>query len=724
MSWFGFEQVPSTFTVQQVSLDIYGCCWGSDITVTLNNGVTNDTVGPISMDTTYDIYASPYWVHYNVTSLFANNVTELNSAKLQIILDYIQGGLNQEFMIDGVCLQLYSTAYPITFGATPTTTTATANIYLSGASTTLYCEWYSVTNSLSSYVVYENNTGPFDPHNGTLSRSLAWGNYTIPSLDSQSSDVVAYYFGCNDSANNWYYTETHYINLQYSGYNATCFDFVGSSSVNGQRHSYGRATFWSPNTGLYWTFWSNTSDDSVYATSPNGKSWTYDNNVTDICETGIIGNGQIYYYLETRGSTDYIHYIFTNESQYGNIVTRMGQLNANSTITWLTTSDQIAVPFDQNSVQMSGGFGYMYQVGICTDPRGDVFVQYVDHTATSTYVMNITCSLNTNGVWSTDTADGYPKTLNTFNVVTSGYPLPMPNNNSVYCVMNPTSARPLGEYLSNNALQGLQDIGSVNDSAEPRSFSSVSYDGNVAFTFTDANTNVDFCWRNYTTGSWQVNNTVLASGIGVTWQGTGDFPNICYDGYDGLLYVGWWCADRCYFCDLNTTTFAVSQLQILLTVSQYQPNVDPNTILPYANGKSVLYIMNLVPLNAAGTYYEYSYVFNFAPMSRRVSGGNPHLLLTVEPEQRSYVGNQSVTLDVSVLNQLNPSLNSTLTLTVTGPGDYYYFDFQTINVTANSVDEYSFTWIVPNVAGTYYVEVGLVPPQLTAYDAAWLQVAA
>jgi parallel beta-helix repeat protein len=100
-----------------------------------------------------------------------------------------------------------------------------------------------------------------------------------------------------------------------------------------------------------------------------------------------------------------------------------------------------------------------------------------------------------------------------------------------------------------------------------------------------------------------------------------------------------------------------------------------------------------------------------------------HLLLTLDPDQTTYVQSQSVTIRVNVLNQLNPRLSSTLTLTVTGPGDYYYFDFQTINVAANAMSEYSFTWSVPAVAGTYVVEVGLVPPRLTAYDAAWLEVA-
>jgi uncharacterized protein YfaS (alpha-2-macroglobulin family) len=99
-----------------------------------------------------------------------------------------------------------------------------------------------------------------------------------------------------------------------------------------------------------------------------------------------------------------------------------------------------------------------------------------------------------------------------------------------------------------------------------------------------------------------------------------------------------------------------------------------------------------------------------------------HLVLTENPTQATYTRGQSVTFTVNVLNQLSRRLNSTLTLTVTGPRGYYYFDSQTVNVTADSVGEYSFTWSVPAVAGTYAAEVSLVPPQLTAYDAAWLKI--
>jgi hypothetical protein len=45
-----------------------------------------------------------------------------------------------------------------------------------------------------------------------------------------------------------------------------------------------------------------------------------------------------------------------------------------------------------------------------------------------------------------------------------------------------------------------------------------------------------------------------------------------------------------------------------------------------------------------------------------------------------------------------------------------------VAVGANEVKDYSFNWVVPDVAGTYIVEVGLVPAQLTAYDTTWLKV--
>lgn len=97
-----------------------------------------------------------------------------------------------------------------------------------------------------------------------------------------------------------------------------------------------------------------------------------------------------------------------------------------------------------------------------------------------------------------------------------------------------------------------------------------------------------------------------------------------------------------------------------------------------------------------------------------------YLLLTVEPSQATYFGGQELTFAVNVFNLLNPPFESTLT--VTGPGDYYVFDFERIGVAADAVGEFGFGWVVPDVAGTYVVEVSLVPPLLAAYDAVWLEV--
>ncbi len=99
-----------------------------------------------------------------------------------------------------------------------------------------------------------------------------------------------------------------------------------------------------------------------------------------------------------------------------------------------------------------------------------------------------------------------------------------------------------------------------------------------------------------------------------------------------------------------------------------------------------------------------------------------NLLLTTEPNQTTYTKHQPVTFTVNVLNQLNPALQSTLTLTITGPNGYHYYDFQPVSVASGAVSEYGFDWVIPSVTGTYVVETSLAPTLLTAYDTVWLRV--
>jgi hypothetical protein len=161
--------------------------------------------------------------------------------------------------------------------------------------------------------------------------------------------------------------------------------------------------------------------------------------------------------------------------------------------------------------------------------------------------------------------------------------------------------------------------------------------------------------------------------------------------------------------------------------SQFQFDYANHRIRIPVNKGGLTFIYGSTPVSynfpANGVYdVQFSSDWNQIISVKDRSSQTAYLLLTVEPDEPAYTRGQSLTVNVDVFNQLNPSLDATLTLTFTGPSNYYYFDFQSINVTADTTSEYSFSWDIPDVAGTYVMEAGLVPPQLTAYDVAWLKV--
>ena len=116
--------------------------------------------------------------------------------------------------------------------------------------------------------------------------------------------------------------------------------------------------------------------------------------------------------------------------------------------------------------------------------------------------------------------------------------------------------------------------------------------------------------------------------------------------------------------------------------------------------------------------YEWSIVHSYY---MGMSNSAVYLLLTVEPNRAVYSKGQALTVCVTVFNDNGPALESSLTLTATGPEKYGFYDMQPVSVAAGEVREYSFSWDVPDVAGSYMVEASVVPPQLTAYDAVWLE---
>jgi subtilisin family serine protease len=219
-------------------------------------------------------------------------------------------------------------------------------------------------------------------------------------------------------------------------------------------------------------------------------------------------------------------------------------------------------------------------------------------------------------------------------------------------------------------------------------------------------------------GSWKTPVRVSTySGMDGYSQGE---PSIAVD-TDGRVHVLWHGRatgytdnDKVWYCNRTNGVWSTPQcLQPSFGLNNY-PNVRwssyPSFNVP---GSRLDYVFTV----GTGPYNV-----TFSYLNLPVSHATVYLLLTEDPTAATYTAGQSVTLVVNVLSRLNQPLSSTLTLTVTGPSGYYYFDLQRINVAADAVGDYIFDWNVPNGAGTYVVEVGLIPPRLTAYDAVWLRV--
>ena len=212
-------------------------------------------------------------------------------------------------------------------------------------------------------------------------------------------------------------------------------------------------------------------------------------------------------------------------------------------------------------------------------------------------------------------------------------------------------------------------------------------------------------------------------------QGTGGFrgvPDVSYNAdpntgvlvYDSTPYngqTGWWV--------VGGTSAGAPQWAGIQSLGLSSSNANF-----YADAKSSSYGVYLRDITSgsngkysAGTGYDLVTGLG-SPLTQFFGLRSTHLLLTVGPNQAAYSAGQTLNLEVAVLNQANPPLNSTLSLTVTGPASYGYLDFQPVTAAANSATIYSFTWTIPPAIGKYVVEVSLVPAQLQAYDTAWLVV--
>jgi hypothetical protein len=460
--------------------------------------------------------------------------------------------------------------------------------------------------------------------------------------------------------------------------------------------------------GLFWVFYCDGSN-VIYKTSSTGSSWS---NPTTVRSSGFQGD-----YLCVWFNGTYMCYGFTTMFNNTALYYRAGTPNANGSISWLgseqtavaamanATYNDITVAIDNNGYAWAG-----YRLGNVT--TGAVGYPYV------------TKSQWTNGTWGT-APSGFPYELNSATSadwcvsvipLTDGKMLAMYGGSKVYA-------------RSWNGSSWSKEVSTTSSLEQVLQYSAVAIGDNVGLVFTTTPTsngtsqhfNINYTLYSYSSNSFGAESIVQSFATPTTTI-TPDMcpsPVLSLNIANNNLYCFWannqTVANHIYYKQYTSATsqWDTSQTDWITEVQLF----NNHTLSSFYSGNNLI---GLEYMNRTTSPYQIRFDYlnlttSFSPRA------NVHLLLTVEPNQATYMRSQSLTLDVSVLNRLNPSLNSTLTLTVTSPDGYYYFDFQRVNVTANGVGEYSFAWDVPDVAGTYAVEVSLIPPQLTAYDAAWLK---
>jgi hypothetical protein len=99
-----------------------------------------------------------------------------------------------------------------------------------------------------------------------------------------------------------------------------------------------------------------------------------------------------------------------------------------------------------------------------------------------------------------------------------------------------------------------------------------------------------------------------------------------------------------------------------------------------------------------------------------------YLQMVSDPMQDIYLGGQAMNFTATVFNGLNTTFESTLALNITGPDGYYHHDSRPVAVAAGEIQDYIFSWVVPDDVGMYVVGVDLVSAQLIGHDAIFLDV--
>jgi len=507
-SWFQFQDTNLT-TLQNVYLIIE---WktsqiksAEEVKLYLDNGTSEVDLGSFNLILEYR------WTKINVTNTL-NTISKVNNAKLKIASLY--AGL-YIVMVRRAYLKIFNGPVPLQTGTVPYSK--------AGGKVALSVKWGD-PDGLSSYVLSHNASGAWITQNitGVLEGTTAWSNYTI-TLQNDTASVLAYKFWANDTNNNWEKTEVLYV-YPVKNFSPDLLQYVEDVGGSPIAHSYGRKDFYDNVTGIFWKFYSD-GTNIKYTASEDGQVWGSSQTVRS-------AEGGFQFYVHNFNGT--IYYVFNSEKTGGHIYYRRGLLNANRTITWVT-SEQIAVD--------AGASQRFYACSIVTDTDGYPYIVYGNRTNPNSKTLSLVKSDYNNGTWRT--TSGFPKQINDKpdSDLVSGVALRLPSNGIyvIYCSAG-NQEPPRGRLWSGSTLGPLENASDYTMSSNYL-FSAVSDSyGNVHIVYRRTSSKVDYSFRNYTTGNWEVKDELVT--LHLTSEALGNtaysWPVIGWNPDSEKIYVHWW----------------------------------------------------------------------------------------------------------------------------------------------------------------------------------------
>jgi PKD repeat protein len=580
-SWFQFEDT-SLATLQTVILLVEwrtsSIMSGGETRLYLDNGESEVDLGSFDLTLEYS------WTEINVTGTL-ETISRVNDTRLKV--ESLHTGLYL-VAVRGAYFKIYNGPVPVQ--------TAT-EIYGKPSSQVTLSEKWIDQDGLSSYALNHNASGSWLAQNitGALTGTEAWSNTTIR-LQNDTSSVLAYRFWANDTDGNWEKTDVLYV-YPVKNFSPELLRYIEDVDGSPISHSYGRKDFFDNNTGRFWKFYSDGANIK-YTSTEDGQTWRAPQSVRSV------ENGFEFYVCGGDGA---VHYVYNSERQGGDVCYRKGLLNSNGTIAWVT-SEQVAVE--------AGTSQRFYACSVVTDTNGYPYIVFGNRTDPNLKTFNLVRSTYNNGTW--QTAGGFPKQINENpdSDLVSGVALSLPSDKIyvVYCSAG-SEEPPRGRMWNEPFLSPLENASDcMMQSNYPFSAVTDSY-GHIHIDYRRTKSRVDYSFRNYTTGNWEVKDELVTSYLTDEPLSSNiySWPVISWNSESELVYVHWWTQkDKSAWLKIRNSTSWKSRQRIIRLNTDSKLVRDSSLIVPQSHKNETL--INFILQNLTDGQKEvWAYIYTNRP---------------------------------------------------------------------------------------------------------------